>query len=460
MKNSPVFDPSETFSAVLKIASMLKQAGGRALLVGGCVRDALLGIPCKDFDLEIYGLSADGIIKTLQSDFGLDLVGMSFGVIKLHHLEIDLALPRTENKTGAGHRGFLVETTPDLSFSEAAARRDFTLNAVMCDPLSGEVIDPWHGIDDLKRGILRHVSSHFTEDPLRVLRAMQFAARFRFDVAPETVRLCSQIRQDELPPERLEGEWEKLLLKGTEPSRGLNFLRDCGWIRYYPELERLIGCAQNPVWHPEGDVWTHTLLALDAVPPRRTGNADDDLVLALAVLCHDFGKPATSVLCGDGAIRSHGHEPAGEQPARDFIARIWQRTDLAPRVIPLVLEHMRPMSFLDENASDRAYRRLSLAVGRMDLLRKVAECDILGTKNPGVPESLKLLERFTERVEKLSIASSVPKPLILGRHLIARGMKPGIEMGEVLKRCFEAQLDGEFTTVEEGLAWLDSAGKQ
>ncbi|MBO4345552.1 MAG: hypothetical protein J5833_07340, partial [Victivallales bacterium] len=224
------------FDAVMDIASSVKEIGGRAFLVGGCVRDALRGDPGKDFDVEIYGVSTAVLEKRLSERYSLSRVGASFGVYKVHGHEIDIALPRTENKVGSGHRGFIVDTNPDLSYEEATARRDFTINAIMYNPLDGEIIDPWHGVDDLRNGILRHTSPHFTEDPLRVLRGMQFVSRLEFTFAPETIALCSTLSQDELPPERLAGEWEKLLLKGKRPSLGLSFLRDCGWIRYYPEL--------------------------------------------------------------------------------------------------------------------------------------------------------------------------------------------------------------------------------
>ena len=204
------------YQKVLELAGLFHSAGGRALLVGGAVRDGLLGRQVKDFDLEIHGLSAVRVLELLQKNCEVDAVGMSFGVIKVKHLDLDISLPRKENKTGAGHRGFLIEVSPDLSIAEAAARRDFTVNAIMYDPLTCELLDPHGGIKDLGNKILRHVSFHFTEDPLRVLRGMQFAARMGFDFAPETVKLCSVIDQNELAIERIGTEWEKLLLQGGQ----------------------------------------------------------------------------------------------------------------------------------------------------------------------------------------------------------------------------------------------------
>ena len=313
----------DTTTVVRHIAELLTSAGGRALLVGGCVRDSLLGLTSKDFDMEVYGLSMEAIHDILGKEYKLDFVGMAFGVLKVLHYDIDIALPRVENKTNSGHKGFDVMFVPNLSYADAASRRDFTINAIMRDPLSNELIDPWNGVKDLHDGVLRHVSAHFVEDPLRVLRAMQFAARFDFQIAEETVHLCSTLSQDELAQERVAAEWEKLLLKGRKPSKGLLFLRDCGWIDYYPELKALIGCKQEPEWHPEGDVWEHTLRVLDAAAAMHHYVETENLRLMLAALCHDFGKPLTTKVDDRGRIISHARElrPDLRQVPRSQAAR-------------------------------------------------------------------------------------------------------------------------------------------
>ncbi|MBR0458832.1 MAG: HD domain-containing protein [Victivallales bacterium] len=370
---------SADWPSVEKIATQVQAAGGRAFLVGGCVRDLLQGYACKDFDIEVYHLPLSRLEETLSRNFKYTHVGVSFGVLKLDHHEIDVALPRTENKTGAGHRGFIVSSDPNLPFQEAASRRDFTLNAIMLDPLTGELVDPLGGRNDLEHGLLRHCSEHFAEDPLRVLRAMQFTARFEFTVAPETVEMCASLDQSELAAERLAGEWEKLLLKGKRPSNGLRFLRDCRWIRFYPELQALIGCEQTPVWHPEGDVWNHTLQVLDAAAVLRSDDHNDDLALMLAALCHDLGKPATSDLNEQGSITSYGHPEAGVPLTAQFISRIWNQPDLLELVQQLVRYHMEPYSFARYGAKDSRYRRLACAVKRLDLLYKLALADINGT---------------------------------------------------------------------------------
>ncbi len=438
----------------MTVATNVRDAGGTAFLVGGCVRDALLGTSSKDLDIEVYGLSPDRLLSLLASDFSLNTVGVSFGVIKLNGYDIDVALPRLESKATPGHRGFLIDTIPDLSFREACARRDFTLNAILLNPLSGEILDPWGGQRDLKAGILRHVTDHFREDPLRVLRAMQFAARFEFSVAPETVELCRTMTPENLPRERLASEWEKLLLKGSKPSLGLAFLRNCGWIRYYPELQSLIDCPQYAKWHPEGDVWTHTLHAVDALPLVRTGNHDDDLLVAVSVLCHDFGKPKTTVHEDDGRITSHRHEVLCAAEVRSFILRLWTIQNYPEQVLRLVTAHMRPTLLVMQNASDKAYRRLAVDVGRMDLLSAVVECDMRAT--PPNPPTLEIVEAFRQKAKELAVSKEPPKPILLGRHLIARGLKPGPEFGKILAKCYDRQIEGQVTDETSAFAFLEA----
>ena len=439
--------------AVREVAQLVREAGGRALLVGGCVRDALLGGDPKDFDIECFGIAPDVLKETLARRFDLDLVGLSFGVIKLHRLDVDVALPRRETKLGLGHRAFGMEYDPTLSVAEAAARRDFTVNAIYRDPLTDETIDPWNGIADLKRRVLRHVGVHFGEDPLRVLRGMQFTARFGLAPAPETIAVCRGMTPEGLPAERLFEEWAKLLTKGVKISSGLNFLRETGWTRYYPELERLIGCKQAPEWHPEGDVWNHTLCCLDAFAAARTGDAAEDLVVGLAVLCHDFGKPATTAYDPvKRRIRSLGHDDAGVEPTLSFLRRLTNEERLLKEVPPLVRHHMRPFSMWKSGSGDSAIRRLAAKVVRIDRLVRVAAADDAG--RPPFPREPEPLEWLLAQAERLRIADSAPKPIVQGRDLIALGLKPGVAFGPLLKACYEAQLDGVFADLEGGVAYL------
>ena len=163
-------------------------------------------------------------------------------------------------------------------------------------------MDPTGGIHDIQSQTLRHIGPAFKEDPLRVLRAMQFIARFNLKPHPNTLQICRSMRMEDLPPERLFEEWKKLLLQGSDLTAGLTFLKDCGWIKYFPEIEALIGCEQDPEWHPEGDVWVHTLHCLNAFAKERINDNWEDLVVGFAVLCHDLGKPLTTKIGEDGRI--------------------------------------------------------------------------------------------------------------------------------------------------------------
>ena len=445
---------------VREVAEIVRAAGGRALLVGGCVRDRLLGSIPADFDIECFGIAPDRLQAVLAGHFDLDLVGASFGVVKLHNFAIDVSLPRRETKLGLGHRAFGMEYDPALTVREASARRDFTVNAIYQDPLTGEIIDPWAGRVDLDRKVLRHVSDHFREDPLRVLRGMQFVARFNLRPASETIAVCRTMEPEGLPPERLFGEWAKLLVKGVRISSGLAFLRETGWVRHYPELAALIGCRQDPEWHPEGDVWNHTLCCLDAFAEARDRNlplaADEALVVGLAVLCHDFGKPAmTAYDPTRKRIRSLGHDEAGVAPTLSFLRRLTNEERILKEVPPLVRLHMRPFAMWKDQASDAAIRRLAAQVVRIDRLIRVAAADDAG--RPPFPRDPAALEWLAAQAERLRVADSAPKPLVRGRDLIALGLKPGAEFGKILKTAYEAQLDGKFATHEEGVAFLQKA---
>jgi tRNA nucleotidyltransferase (CCA-adding enzyme) len=444
-------------AAVLReVAGRVRDAGGRALLVGGCVRDAALGRAAAELDFEVYGLAPERLVALLEERYPLDLVGRDFAVLKLRGLPVDVSLPRRESKRGLGHRGFEVHADPFLEPREAAARRDFTINALASDPLTGELLDPFGGLADLEDRVLRHVSGRFSEDPLRVLRGMQLAARFELEVAPETVALCRGIGPEGLARERVFGEWRKLLVRGVRPSRGLAFLRDCDWLRHFPELADLVGCEQDPEWHPEGDVFVHTLHCLDAFAAERVGDELEDLVVGLAVLCHDLGKPATTRR-ESGRVTSHRHEPVGEALARRFLARLTAEAALVEAVVPLVGAHLRPGQLHQARAGDAAVRRLARRVGRIDRLVRVARADWKG-RPPLAAQRFEAGEWLLARARALELEAAAPRPLVQGRHLIGLGLEPGPHFGPLLAACFEAQLDGEFASLEQGIefarAWL------
>ena len=434
-----------------QIEQLVRRAGGRTWLVGGCIRDLVLGRQPRDLDLEISGLPPGQLHALLTEHFSVQFVGKAFGVFKLQGLPVDISIPSRMLTDNESAQGLLRQSDPDMDIDEALARRDFTMNAMAWDPDTLELRDPFNGRADLDAHVLRHMSERFAEDPLRVLRGMQLAARFGLTAAPETVALCKTLTQDGQPSGRLWEEWKKLLLQGVKPSLGLQFLSDCGWLRFYPELAALQGCEQDPIWHPEGDVWIHTLHCLDWFAMERTGNQDDDLIVGLGILCHDFGKPATTTT-DFGRITSRGHEPEGEAPTRRFLERLTNQDDLINEVIPLVLCHLRPRALHEANASDSAVRRLARQVKRIDRLVRVARADHAG-RPPKPFDDFPAGTWLLERARRLEVEDQAPTPLVMGRHLLELGVQPGPDMGRLLDECYEAQLDGEFTAADQGIAY-------
>ena len=366
---------------------------------------------------------------------------------------IDLALPRRESKIGPKHTDFLVEGDPTMTPETAAARRDFTVNAISFDPLTQEWIDPCNGRQDLAESRLQHVSAAFIEDPLRVLRGMQFIARFKLEPDPQTIALCRQLNPNHLPRERLWEEWKKLILKGTDISKGLNFLKACNWLQYFPELEALVGCEQDPEWHPEGDVWLHTGHCMDAFARKRTGDPWEDLIVGLAVLCHDFGKPMTTYTDNAGRIRSPRHDIEGLPSSERFLERLTCQKKIFEQVLPLVEHHMRPLALYRDQAGSSAIRRLAARVQRIDRLVRVAYADKCG-RPPIPPDDFPEGDWLLRQTRQLDIEANAPQPLLLGRHLLKLGINPGPHFGQLLDKAYEAQLDGQFNDLADGLIFL------
>jgi len=432
------------------------------MLVGGCVRDELMSTEPKDFDVEIYGIEPKKLREILESFGRVDAVGEAFTVYKLGN-DLDVSLPRREKKVGRGHKGFIVEGNKDMSFEDAAKRRDFTINAILKDVLTGEIIDIYGGQADIEKKLIRHVSSEtFAEDSLRVLRAAQFAARFEFEIEGETVEICRQIDLTDLPKERIWCEFEKLLLKARKPSIGLQWLYDLGVVeQLFPEMKVLIGVPQEKEWHPEGEVWTHSLLVVD-----RARELIDDLphpkkvAVMLGALCHDFGKPATTQFF-DGRWRSHAHDEAGIEPTISFLDTLGTYTlngyDVREQIIQLVRYHLKPGEFYRqrENLGDGAFRRLARKV-EPDLLYRVSRADTLGRNADWIPREKWFdavpQEWFIERAKELAVDVKAPKPILLGRHLIELGLKPSRNFGEITKAIYELQLDGKVANLEEAIA--------
>lgn len=469
---------AEPFPLPGELRAMLeavRAAGGRPRLVGGGVRDWLLGLPPKDVDVEVGGIDFAALQNSLSPFGATDVIGKSFGVVKVRQRatgrEYDFSLPRRESKTGKGHRGFAVAPDPTLDDAAAAARRDFTVNAIAYDPLENRVIDPFNGRADLQARILRHTSEAFADDPLRVLRAFQLAARFDFTLAPETAALCRSIVDTfaELPVERVWGEWDKWATKAVKPSRGLEVLVATGWIRHFPEIDAMRGVEQEPEWHPEGDVFVHTLHCLDALTALAEWQESDEprrRMIMLAVLAHDFGKPATTVKAiRRGVLRwtSAGHESAGGPIAETFLRRIGAPLDLDAPVRALVVNHLAHQHGQSGGFSDSQVRRLArkLAPASIDDLALVMRADTLGRPPLQSPDALALVDRMVAKAHELALRQEPPKPIVGGRHLLELGWKPGPGFKAVLDRAFEAQLDGIFTDEEGGRRWLRAhAGRQ
>jgi len=448
-----------------RIVRALHTAGYRALIAGGAVRDDLLGLAPKDFDIEVYGVSYETLAEVLARHGRIDMVGQSFGVVKLaagDHV-YDFSLPRRDSKIGLGHRDFLASFDPGITPREACSRRDFTINAMAFDPVSGELLDYFGGQEDLRNRVLRATSSAFREDPLRVLRGMQFACRFDLTVDPATAEQCRAIWHEypTIARERVAEEFMKWAVKSTRPGRIAEYLAATGWLVHFPEIAALAAVPQDPEWHPEGDVSVHTMHVLEAasnIADREALTGDTRAVLLFAALTHDFAKATTTALRerqGRMRLTAHGHEAAGGPLARAFLERIGIKSAIVDQVVPLVENHLAHSS-LRNDVTPRSVRRLALrlAPASINQLLWLIEADHSGRPplEPGLPESA---VRIGEMAAAQAVAAEPMKPLILGRHVLPYfDGKAGPHIGEVTRAAYEAQTDGAFSTEAEALAWL------
>lgn len=433
------------------IARSAREAGGRALVVGGWVRDRIMKRPAKDIDVEVFGVAPDRLQSILAGYGPVESVGESFQVYKLGG--VDVSLPRRESKSGRGHRGFEVRGDPSMTIAEAARRRDFTINAIAWDPLTNEYLDPFGGFSDIERRCLRMVDpTTFRDDSLRVLRAVQLAARLDLEIDAATLDVCRAIPLDDLPAERVWGEIEKLL-SAPKPSIGLALMMDLGIVaRLFPELQALSGCQQEPEWHPEGDVWVHTLQVIDQARSR----VDDlprpqRIAIMLAAVCHDLGKPATTAFV-DGRIRSIDHEEQGVAPAAALLDRLNVHSmdgfDVRRQVLGMTAQHLKPGMWFKvrDEVGDGAFRRLAQKVD-LELLARLALSDCIG-RHPGRFDC-SAMEWFLERARSIGADKGPPPSILQGRHLLAMGLTPGPRIGEILRAVYERQLDGTVTTLTE-----------
>jgi tRNA nucleotidyltransferase (CCA-adding enzyme) len=447
-----------------RIVRALHAAGYRALIAGGAVRDDLLGLPPKDFDVEVYGVSFEVLAEMLSHYGRIDLVGQSFGVVKLARI-CDFSLPRRDNKTGPTHRDFLTTFDPDITPEEAASRRDFTINAMAFDPIANLLLDFFGGREDLRNRVLRATSSAFREDPLRVLRGMQFACRFDLTVDPATARECSAIvgEYSTLAQERVAEEFMKWAVKSPHPGRIAGYLAATGWIVHFPEIAGLRAVPQDPEWHPEGDVAVHTMHVVDAaahIASRDRLTDDERAVLLFSALTHDFAKAETTALRErKGALRwtAHGHEAAGGPLARAFLERIGIKPAIVDQVVPLVENHLAHSS-LRNDVTPRTVRRLALRLAPANITQLIRLIEADHSGRPPLPAGL---PESAVRIRDMAAAQAVEaKPqgaLILGRHVLPYfDNRPGPHIGEVTRAAYEAQTDGAFSNEEEAFIWLKS----
>jgi tRNA nucleotidyltransferase (CCA-adding enzyme) len=449
---------SEIPEFLLEIASKVEALNGTMYIVGGWVRDFLLGAVSLDFDLEVYGLEVQQLNDILESFGQASQVGKSFGIVTLHRAgrHFDFAFPRTENKTGKGHRGFMVKPDPGLTFEKASSRRDFTINAMGMRLPGLEIVDCHGGQADLANKLLRHVSDAFSEDPLRAMRAVQFAARFELDIHPETQVLCRKLPLEELSRERIFGEFNKLFLKASKPSIGLEWMRRLDLLRYFPELAAMIDVKQDPEWHPEGDVWTHNNMVLDeaASLKHELSTDKDQLAFMYGALCHDFGKAETTVFEAGRWIR-YGHEAVGVSVCRNFMARLTNDAELIEEVEKYVRTHMRPVLLYKERdrVGQGAIRRLALEIHIPDVIR-IAKADHFGrTSADAMSREFPAGDWLQNRARELQVFDEKPASYLRGKDLLELGMEPGPGMGDFLNKCFELQLDGKIRSRDEALAW-------
>jgi len=433
------------------ILNDLLKIGVTPILVGGCIRDYFFKIPNKDYDIELFGLNClDTIEKTLQKFGDVKLVGKSFGVLllKTKDYEFDFALPRTEKKIGNSHTDFEIISDGSLTFTRAALRRDFTINAIGYDYKSKKFLDPFNGLEDIKTKTLKHIDDKtFVEDSLRVYRAVQFVSRFNLKIDNKTKKLCKQIVDNDeckyLPKERVYEEFKKLFLKSPKPSIGFEVLKEFGLLKYFPELQSLVGCIQDKEYHPEGDVWVHTLMTIDELSKIiKKQNIKDEyrkIYLFYGILCHDLGKPFCTKEI-NGRITSHKHESLGIEPTISFLSRLTDEKKFIEKVIPLVKNHLAPFQLYKTESSLKAVKRLSLKCNIEDLcLICLADCK--GRTIPDKDKCDKAVTWVLEKACELNISKTPLKPFVQGRDLISLGMKPSKEFAEILEFALNLQID-------------------
>jgi len=466
---------------ILSVLTEIKKEGGISYLVGGSVRDLVLGRDIKDLDIEVHKLSLEQLEKCLKKFGAVKLVGKKFGVLRLIKFDIDWSLPRKDTKG----RKPKVEIDPEMSIEQACRRRDLTMNAMAIDMnLFAEkfdqiyekassdknfklqdyvpIIDPFSGLESLKNKVLSSVDNEkFLEDPLRFFRVMQFIGRFEMMPDDNLTNLCKNMSlkdlQTALPlaKERIFEEIKKLLLKSKSPSLGFRWLKDLSRLKeIFPELNALIGVAQREDYHPEGDVFEHAMQSLDAAATLNKYESDEEKFwIMLAALCHDLGKPQTT----DEQLHCYDHSKAGVPIAKSFLKRFVLNKEIVDFVCKLVLYHVRAADLFVDKAGPKAYKRLAAKLAPQVTMRQLALltlADICG-RNPKGPEPLKpsslhqkTYEMFLKKVKEAEVEKGAEKPVLLGRHLLDI-MEPGPRLGKLLEKAYQIQIDEGIKDVEQ-----------
>lgn len=443
-------------SAFLKpILQEITDKGGAVFLVGGAVRDLLLKRSVKDLDFEVHNLTQNQLQGILSRSGEVNSVGKSFGVFKTRvESEIDWSLPRSDS---LGRRPD-VTINPTMTIESALRRRDFTINAMALNIMTYELHDPFQGEKDLINGVLQCPDrSAFPEDPLRFFRVMQFMGRFEVMPSDELNELCRAMDISAISRERIEEELRKLLLKSKEPSRGFRWIRKVNRLNeIFPELAALVNVSQDQAYHPEGNVWEHTMQVLDAAADVRKflSSQEEKLALMYAALCHDLGKADATIIHEDGRMNNYGHEAVSAIRARQLVKRVSGNKALAEKVRKLVLYHKLPEQLIQVTTKSANFKWLALKLAPETNARQLAllfEADCRGRngnerkplRGP-VPDA----QRFLQKMNEACVSDKPEEPVLRGRDLLDV-VSEGPELGELIKMAYEIQIEEGIGDKEE-----------
>jgi tRNA nucleotidyltransferase (CCA-adding enzyme) len=431
------------YPTVVSLVNDIVQHDGRSFLVGGAVRDLLFGLPIKDLDIEVYGLSPQELEKLLSRYGHVDLVGKVFGVFRIQNLDVDWSLPRIDM---AGRKPEVI-IDPSMSIEQALRRRDLTINAMAIDLSTYNLIDPFGGLNDMRNKVLRTPdSAFFIEDPLRFYRVMQFIGRFEMYPDEQLNDICKKMNISKVSVERIDEEFRKLMLKSTNPSLGIRWIKSINRLNnIFPELAALVNVPQLSRWHPEYDVFEHTMQTVDAAARLKYDSDDIKFIVLLAALCHDLGKPTTTEQI-EGEWRSFGHSKEGVEPTKQLLKRITRNKELIETVVKMVRYHMQPIQFVENGAKLSAYKRLASKLApqvTLEMLAKLALADQQG-RNPKGHEPLEKedtrINIFLQNAEQAQVLHETEKPILRGRDLLDV-VEPGPRMGKLLKKAYELQIE-------------------